>query len=157
MTASARAPSIRRRRRSGIALVEFVLMAPVLLLLLLMVAELGRALYQYTILTQAVRDATRYYASHFLAIDANNAAAKLTLETAVQNIVMQETTLLPGMNIDDVFPNADDPNTVGWVTVTATYNFQPLPGDPLTGILNLVGGGAWLPLPLTATLSLRAI
>lgn len=142
--------SARRQDSIGIALVEFVLIAPVLLLLLLMVAELGRALYQYNILSQAVRDATRYYSAHTLIDDP-------TANAAAINIVMQETQSLPGMDANKVFASADPPNTVGWVTVTASYDFQPLPDDPLTGILNLLGGGAWTPLTMTATLAMRAI
>jgi hypothetical protein len=50
----------RLRRQSGAALVEFALVLPTLLLLVLMVTELGRALWHYKVLAQSVREAARY-------------------------------------------------------------------------------------------------
>jgi len=44
----------------GVALVEFALILPLLLLLTLITTEFGRAIYQYNTLTKSVRDATRY-------------------------------------------------------------------------------------------------
>ena len=45
-----------RGRQRGVAIVEFVLTLPLLMLLLLATAEIGRALFQYNTLTKAVRD-----------------------------------------------------------------------------------------------------
>lgn len=49
-----------RKRQSGVALVEFALVLPLLLILSLIVTEYGRALFQYNTLAKSVRDATRY-------------------------------------------------------------------------------------------------
>lgn len=50
----------RRKTNRGVALVEFALVLPFLLILLFITAEFGRALYQYNILTKSVRDAVRF-------------------------------------------------------------------------------------------------
>lgn len=48
-----------RTRRSGQALVEFALIAPILLLLVLGVVEFGRALQVYLVVTDAAREGAR--------------------------------------------------------------------------------------------------
>ncbi|NEX61045.1 TadE/TadG family type IV pilus assembly protein [Noviherbaspirillum galbum] len=47
-------------RQNGVALVEFALILPLLLILTFIVTEFGRALYQYNTITKSVRDAARY-------------------------------------------------------------------------------------------------
>jgi hypothetical protein len=49
-----------KTRQRGVAIVEFALILPLLLLLTMTVTEFGRALYQYDILAKSVRDAARY-------------------------------------------------------------------------------------------------
>jgi Flp pilus assembly protein TadG len=49
-----------KSRQSGVALVEFALVLPLLLLMTFVVTEYSRALYQYNTLTKSVRDAARY-------------------------------------------------------------------------------------------------
>ena len=44
----------------GVALVEFALILPLLLILTFMTTEFGRALYEYNTVTKSVRDAVRY-------------------------------------------------------------------------------------------------
>ncbi|SFC26594.1 TadE-like protein [Polaromonas sp. OV174] len=48
------------KRQKGVALVEFALILPFLLLLSMITTEFGRAMYQYDTLTKSVRDAARY-------------------------------------------------------------------------------------------------
>jgi TadE-like protein len=49
-----------KNTQSGVALVEFALTLPLLLLMTFIVVEYSRALYQYNTLTKSVRDAARY-------------------------------------------------------------------------------------------------
>lgn len=49
-----------KTKQTGVALVEFALILPLLLLLTFITTEYGRALYQYNTLTKSVRDAARY-------------------------------------------------------------------------------------------------
>jgi Flp pilus assembly protein TadG len=48
------------KRQEGVALVEFALILPFLLLLSITAAEFGRAIWQYNTLTKSARDAVRY-------------------------------------------------------------------------------------------------
>jgi hypothetical protein len=48
------------KRQNGVALVEFALILPMLLLLTLITVEFGRAIWQYNTLTKSVRDTARY-------------------------------------------------------------------------------------------------
>jgi Flp pilus assembly protein TadG len=58
------------RDDSGAALVEFTIIAPFLLTLVLGMAEFGRFLYQYQMVLEGLRDAGRYLAR----LDANDAS-----------------------------------------------------------------------------------
>jgi Flp pilus assembly protein TadG len=53
---------MRNQRQQGVALVEFALVLPFLLLLSMIATEFGRAIWQYNILTKSARDAVRYLA-----------------------------------------------------------------------------------------------
>ena len=47
-------------RQKGVAIVEFALILPFLLLMTFITTEFGRAIWQYNTLTKAVRDSARY-------------------------------------------------------------------------------------------------
>ena len=51
---------VSRYRQTGLAMVEMVIVTPLLLFLIFAVAEMGRAFYQYNTLTKSVRDGARY-------------------------------------------------------------------------------------------------
>ena len=53
----------RAQRQQGVAIVEFTITVPLLLLALLAFGEFGRMLYQYNSLLQGSRDAARFVAS----------------------------------------------------------------------------------------------
>src|SRR5688572_27483565 len=57
------------RDQEGSALIEFTIMAPLLLSLVLGISEFGRFLYQYQMVLEGLRDAGRYLAR----LDANDA------------------------------------------------------------------------------------
>lgn len=48
------------KRQRGVAIVEFALILPFLLLLTFITTEFGRAIWEYNTLTKSVRDAARY-------------------------------------------------------------------------------------------------
>lgn len=54
-----RAPRKIMRDERGQSLVEFALTLPMLLVVMFMITEFGRALYQYNVLAQATREAAR--------------------------------------------------------------------------------------------------
>lgn len=47
-------------KQRGVAIVEFALILPLLLLMIFTVTEFGRAVYEYNILTKSVRNGARY-------------------------------------------------------------------------------------------------
>lgn len=49
-----------KKRQRGVAIVEFALVLPFLLVLTFITTEYGRAIWQYNTLTKSVRDAARY-------------------------------------------------------------------------------------------------
>ena len=53
-------PAHRRLPQRGVALIEFALILPMLLVLTFITTEFGRAVYEYSVVTQSVRDAARY-------------------------------------------------------------------------------------------------
>jgi Flp pilus assembly protein TadG len=132
-------------RHRGLAIVEFVIVLPILLLMLFAVAELGRAIFQYNTLTKAVRDSARYYS-----VNTTDTAGATSL---VQYDKLTGNPLLP-LPLPVVPPPLFDGN---WVTVTASYQFQFLPGNPLSGMLGWFGTALPNPFILTATCRMRAI
>jgi len=96
-----------QHRQKGLAAVEFVITLPVLLLVMMATAELGRAFYQYNALEKSVRDATRY-----LSANAIQDGTKLIDISAyiddVKNLVVYGDRngggipILPGLVTDDV-------------------------------------------------------
>jgi len=139
-------------RQQGIAIMELVIVAPILLLIFLGVSEMGRALFQYNTLSKAVRDSSRYYSTQVF--NSNDIAGAKNLVNYGQTV--GGTQLLP--EIADV----PDPVTVidatgTYVTVTASYTFTFLPGNPLAGIVGLFGSALPNPFILTATSTMRAI
>lgn len=140
------------RRQHGIAVIELTIVAPLLLLILLGVAEMGRALFQYNTLSKAVRDSARYYSSSVFNGDDKAGAINLVKYGKIG----AGTPLLPG-----AYTIPDPVTVIGatgtYVTVTASYTFIFLPGNPLNGILGLFGSALPTPFVLTATSTMRAI
>ena len=87
-----------KHRQHGVAVVEFALVLPFLLLLAFITTEYGRALYQYNTITKSVRDAVR-----FLSIQDPG-----TMTTEAKNLVVYGSVtntgapLAFGLSIDQV-------------------------------------------------------
>lgn len=87
------------KARGGAALVEFTLVAPLLLLLMCGVAEFANALRQYHIMEKGVRDAGRYLAR----VPMSGCAVSGAAAAAAQNLALTGRTsggspLLPSWN-----------------------------------------------------------
>src|SRR5690349_5703511 len=123
-----------RRSERGIAIVEFAVAAPLLLLLLLATAELGRMLSQYDTLNKAVRDGARYLAGNALQGTTGVVVITPTLQTATVNLVVTGNTagtggaLLPGLAASNVTVSS---LASGYVSVAATYSYVPMVGARL--------------------------
>ncbi|ATX81773.1 TadE-like protein [Mariprofundus ferrinatatus] len=82
-------------RCRGAVMVEFAIITPLLILLVFGITELGRALYQENILTQAVQTGARYMARVPDILDVDNNCAQQAgwsaAETAAKNIIVYGT------------------------------------------------------------------
>lgn len=144
-------------RQRGIATVEFAIVAPVLLLLMLATAELGRAFYTYNTLTKAVRDGARY-----ASIAALNAAKIIDLtaqkQSDTKNVVVYGNTtpsgqpVLQGLSTGQV--SVDAPDAVH-VQVSAAFPYAPLfaAGIPTFGF----GSDISMSFTMSASVTMRAL
>jgi Flp pilus assembly protein TadG len=127
----------RKSGREGQGLVEFALVVPLLLLLLLGIAEFGRAWMTRNILTGATREAVRVAA---VPPPAGSMAAARARATAV---LASAGITTPPARIEVT----DAPAAYGAVTVTVNYDFPWLFAGFIPGL-----GGPTLPLRSTTTM-----
>ena len=140
----------------GVATIEFAIMLPVLLLLLLGTAELGRALYEYNALAKTVRDGARYLAEHAEVGSTGVLNISAEVDATTKNLVAYGspaagTPILEGLQPADV-----SVTTVGDedVSVSATYSYVPLfLAIPTFG----AGEDIHMPVAFQATTRMRAL
>jgi Flp pilus assembly protein TadG len=133
----------RAVKSRGQDLVEYALVVPFLLMALLMIFDLGRATYAYSVLFNAVREGGRY-------ASVNSQAANKT--TLVTNYIH---TRVPGLEPADVSisinwivtPGKDIPDRV---TIILTYPFDVI--TPFIG--SIIGADPWI-IDTTATMNLE--
>jgi Flp pilus assembly protein TadG len=149
------------RRHGGLAIVEFVICLPVLLLLLFATAEFGHFLTQYSTLNDSVRDAARYVAGAAL----NGTDGRLVTGGAWNSLVSQGqnlavfgnqggsgTPLLPSLAVGQITVTEDTVNNN--VTVTAAYPYQAFFGASMP---NFMGGSIGTTFTLSISTSMRAL
>lgn len=149
--------------QKGVAIVEFTIVLPLLLLLMLAIAEFGRALYQYNTLIKAVRDGARFMSENAFLGDSQlpNDTARLT---EVKQLVAYGAIGavacgayggacqdLPGFEDENVATPTLYQDAAGdyYVTVSSSaYTYQPMLGNllPLTSI------GVNIPLQASTTM-----
>lgn len=116
-----------RSHSRGQTLVEYALMLPLLLLIILFLVDAGRAVYYYSAIYNAAREGARWGI-----IDPEDTAG---IETAARAkaVGLEATSLTIG-----ILPEWNDVGTkIVKITVTATYSFAPV--TPLVG--NFFSGG----------------
>ena len=123
-----------RKRGLGQALVEFALLIPLFILIVILFIDLGRATSVYIQLSNAVREGTRYAIVH--QFDEEN----------ITDVVHQYSQSLDH-NQMTVAPSRDTTT----VTIVVTYPYSPL----TPGLSWLLGGAGVIPLSVqsTATIS----
>jgi len=144
-------------QQRGIATVEFAICVPVLLLLMLATAELGRAMFQYNTLIKAVRDGARYAAS---AATSSQRIVVITTQVRneTRNLVVTGNVggtgapLLTGLTVNNVTLNNVGN---GFISVSATYTYTPI----LAATLPTFGYGPAINLSMTfpATVVMRVL
>ena len=115
-----------RRNERGAAIVEFALVAPLLVTMVLGIAEFGRAYYVQTTISQAAREGVRVMALN------NNAAAAIaaTKAAAAPTLTLTNVTVSPASCV------ASGTTPAATATVTVTY--------PLSFTSKLFGSGVTL-------------
>lgn len=147
-----------RKKQTGAAMVEMVVVTPLMLLLVLGVTELGKALVQYNTLTKSVRDAARHVSGVALLGTTGTVLITPDVEAAAQNLVVfgnlagTGSPLLPALSPDHISV-ADVGNDM--VLVQANYPYVPLTGP----VLQTFGFGdkPGLNVTLTASVTMRAL
>jgi Flp pilus assembly protein TadG len=150
------------QRQQGLAIVEFTLVLPVLLLLLLAFGEFGRMLYQYNLLLQASRDAGRFVASQAWDSTLGKVALSGTLQTQTKNVAVfgvpvdTGTAVLSDLTTGNVIVA---PEGTDHVRVTITYTFCPVigAGNCAGSLPGFFGNSIALSIPLVATTVMRAL
>ena len=130
-----------RRSQKGLAIVESVIVMPIVLVVMLAVAELGNAVMQYNQLTHAVRHGVRFLASvpNGTGGTANISAADIA---AASNLVVYgdlsggSGPILQGLTTANVVYQDLGGNNI---SLTVNYGYQPLLAS---GIPNLIQGGS---------------
>jgi hypothetical protein len=165
----------------GAALVEFAIVLPLLVLLVMGIVEFSFAFYHFNILNKSVQDGTRYFSYPLIArngnvgslIDTRSANNATNIQATKNLIIYGDTTvtgqpLLPGVAnyVDFKFycaeqniVNALCAPTTQHIRVTAVYNHNLITGNLLSGLMQLIGGGNgsdFSAIPLTASSVLRA-
>ncbi|MGD2073373.1 MAG: TadE/TadG family type IV pilus assembly protein [Gammaproteobacteria bacterium] len=118
-----------KRTQRGVAAIEMAIALPVLLLLLVATAELGRAFYQYNTLAKSVRNAARY-----LSVEAYEGTLKIIDLTdaklaATKNLVVYSNTsgggepIIAGLDPAAVIVTEVDS---AHVEVAASFAYQPM-------------------------------
>lgn len=155
-----RSPTCKQlQAQRGVAMVEFAIALPLLLLLLLAIGEFGRMLYHYNNLLQASRDAGRYVAGQAWNATLGQIDLNGDLQTRTKNVAVYGVPANPG-GYAPVVPHlsASDVqlSSVGaeHVRVSITYTFRPVIGNSLPTFF-----GAPIPLniALNSTVVMRAL
>lgn len=144
MSASRLSRPRSQRRQRGVAMVEFVIGAPIVLFLLYSVVEFGEILLQMSVLADAARNADRYLARNALLGSSGVVNLSGQLITATQNLAVYGNAtgfgapLLPNLTAGSVTVTSDAANNV---SVTIAYHYESLFGGlvPLfytTGAIN---------------------
>jgi Flp pilus assembly protein TadG len=149
-----------RRRQSGLAMVEFAISVPLLLLLMFGAFEFGHFMIQYSTLNDAVRNAARYAAGSGMEGTTGNlktGADWSSLVTQGKNLAVfgnaagTPPAVLPSLNTGNITVTAD---AVDNITVAAGYPYQPLFGAVIP---TFVGGGISTALTLNISVTMRAL
>lgn len=173
-----------KKFETGAALIEFAIIVPLLLLLVVGISEFGYAFYHLNILNKSVQDGARYFSD---SKQARNGVINASIDVSsgnpsvakTKNLVIYGNTagtcdplkpcpLMPTVGNYTPAPTVDCVATNGQIIacsattqhiiVTATYNHNLMTNDLLSNLMKLVSGGnssVGSDIPLTASSVLR--
>ena len=127
----------------GQSLIEFIYILPIFVIITVGFLDLGRALFYYSALSNAVREATRYSIVHRDLDDAEIKAKVIEFAFALQDT----PNPLDPDNIDITYPTEEN-NINITISVEATYLFSPV----TPGIQLLLGNLEGIPLIAQSTM-----
>ncbi len=130
-------------REAGQALVEFALILPVLLLLIVGLMDVSRAIWQENTLAYAAREGTRYAIVHG---SASSSPAGPSNTTPIANAVTNAAIGVPNITVNVGYPDSSCFDRGCRVSVDATAPFVPMGSAWLmNGALNItLRGGSLL-------------
>lgn len=123
------AHSNKIKSQRGIAALEFLIVAPLLMLVVLAVSDLGWAFHQYHTMTRATRDGARHLASKAMIGSVGVIYLESSLVQQASNLVVYGNVagagepLLPGWSTADVTVTSPDTEHV---SITTQYQYIPL-------------------------------
>lgn len=129
-------------KHNGASILEFLIVAPVILLLAWTALEFGAIFVRTNTLTKSVQSAARFLSEVHDVSDTQVAKDKKT--TIAKNLVVyadplgESTAILPGLTTNDV--SIDQVTDPDHVIVTVVYAHYPVLGNGLSGALNMVTG-----------------
>lgn len=129
-----------RANERGAVAIEFALLAPVLIMLLLSIMEFGRAYNVQTMLTNAARDGVRV-----MAISKNTAAALTATTNAADTLspkLMNSDVIIAFQTIPQTTPAPTSCTPGSQVTVTVKYTLRTMTG--IAGPFAMTGKGTML-------------
>ena len=149
----------RAQRQQGVAIVEFTITLPLMLLTLLAFGEFGRMLYQYNSLLQGSRDAARFVASQAWSSTLGKVEVSADLECMTKYVAVHGAPSTPPCSLTGMPANTTEQvakvaGTNDHVQVTISAVFSPLIAS---GIPAFIGNGTALNFPLVATTVMRAL
>jgi Flp pilus assembly protein TadG len=131
---------MRRFKQKGSSTVEFAMMLPLLLLLVVVVSEFGTLFYQLNALNKSVQSAARYLSD--VSVNKKNTTTQMTnaRNLAVYgNSAGTGTAVLPNLTpANFVIKNPDSLH----VQVVATYDAHLILGNSLNAFMQMIGGSA---------------
>ena len=138
--------SVGKPHQRGLAMVEFTIASPLLLLLLYAIAEFGNVFYRYALLADAARNADRYLGSHAISCSCGVPTIDATVASATKNLAVYGNAggtgspLLPGLAVGQVtVATQSDAGGATDVTVSIAYPYQSVFGG---SIPNFVSAGS---------------
>jgi Flp pilus assembly protein TadG len=146
------------RRQKGIALVETVILTPVLLFLVMLTAEITNAFVDHNTLTKYTRNAARYLSANALLGSTGTVVITAPLITDTRNLAVYGNTTGAGTPIlSGLAPGSVQVLDIGGnnIQVTVTYPYTGLLGGTLPNFG--FGPASNLTMNLQATVAMRAL
>ena len=120
--------TIKQKKQTGLAIVEFIVALPILLMLTVLVIDVCRAFIQYTEVNKALQNGARYAVVDTYGTLTFDAIAD---ETSIKNVVVygsptaSTTPIIDHISVGDI--TITQPTLANKVvTLSATYNYVPI-------------------------------